>query len=101
MREHGIAPPKIAGAPELQPGLDLYYRAFWVLDSCRAPGFGASGRIPWTAIDRYSTRHELTGEQRVDMEHHVDKLDLTLLKFQSDKAEAKRRAMTGKGGGKK
>ena len=101
MREHGIAPPKIAGAPELQPGLEMYYSAFWALDSCRSLGFGASGRIPWTAINTWCNRHGIIGEQRVDMEHHVDKLDLTLLKFQSDKAEAKRRAMTGKGGGKK
>ena len=92
MRERGVPPRAIAEAPELQPGLEVFYDAFWTLDSCRlSTGFGG-GRIPWTAVDRYCTRHEFEGDQRVDMEDHIQSLDIAFLTYQ----EKKRKAKTGK-----
>lgn len=37
--------------------------AFWVLDTCRPLGFGAVGRIPWTAIARYAEVNLFTHDQ--------------------------------------
>lgn len=50
-RDRGVAPPEaLQNAPELLPGLDLYYEAFFALNSCR----GMGGPIPWTAIREYA-----------------------------------------------
>jgi hypothetical protein len=67
-------PEKIANAPELAPGLDLFYVAFLELATCRTSGWG-EGPIPWTAIDRYAEANAFEGEQREDLFHHVRAMD--------------------------
>lgn len=65
----GQPPPDfIANAPELLPGLDLYFDAFWELTTCRSfiGMSGLPGPIPWSAIDAYAQRLGLEGE---DLEH--------------------------------
>lgn len=48
----GRMPEFLKNSPRLQPGLELHYRAFWELTSCRQYGMGV-GPIPWTAIKEW------------------------------------------------
>lgn len=81
-------PQRIANAPELQVGLDLFYLAFLELSSCRSIGFG-EGPIPWLAIQRYCEVHEIEGEQREDLFYHVQRLDQSFLDWRAKKMKAK------------
>lgn len=67
-------PKKIANAPELRLGLELYLTAYFDLDSCRSLGMEA-GQIPWTAVEDYSDRLELTDAQRDDLHFFVKRMD--------------------------
>lgn len=78
VREGLPFPERMANAPELQPGLILYYNAWAELDSCRTAGFGP-GPIPWIAIEGYCRDLELTREQREDMHFMVRALDAAYL----------------------
>jgi hypothetical protein len=77
-------------------GLELFYVAFLDLTSCRASGFG-EGPIPWTAVNDYCLRKEITGEQAADMFSHVQTLDSVYLNFRSKKMEASTRTPVKKG----
>lgn len=55
-------PDKIANAPELLTGLELYYDAFLELSTCRMFSMGVVGPIPWTAVLNYAESHGLAGE---------------------------------------
>lgn len=50
----------VQDAPLLEQGLELYWRAFWDLITCR----GWHGTIPWTAVDQWALRYRLSNEQR-------------------------------------
>lgn len=80
-------PPKIANAPVLTIGLELYLQAFWELSSCRDVGFG-EGQIPWLAIDRYCQSLGLDIDQELALFHHVRAMDNVYLKHQSKKSES-------------
>lgn len=95
MRDRRPLPQKIADAPILLPGLDLFYNAFTALSTCRQQGW-SEGDIPWTAISEYCDRNSLTGEQRADTFYFVRSLDLEYLKFKAKKADENK----GKGGKK-
>jgi hypothetical protein len=71
-REGLPLPKKIQEAPELRPGLDLYYYGFLDLVSCWSSG---SNCIPWTAIETYCERYGLDDEQREEMHTFVAALD--------------------------
>lgn len=60
-RNRVALPDKIANAPELYSWLEWYYSAFLDLTSCRSNGFD-EGSIPWTAIDAYARRYDITDE---------------------------------------
>jgi len=80
-------PEKIANAPELTPGLSFFLAAFFELSTCRYKGGMGDGPIPWVAINEYCKYHRIRGEQREDLEYHVQKLDIEYLKFQAKRAE--------------
>lgn len=86
-RERLPIPDKIANAPDLYLGLDLYYSAFLDLSTCRSRGFGELGEIPWTATLRWAEVHELDEEQRDSLFHHIRAMDDVYLKFQAKKAK--------------
>lgn len=67
-------PDKIANAPELARGLELYFMAFQELTTCRSLGMSV-GPIPWTAIKLFCDEHEIEGEQRDDAFYLVKALD--------------------------
>lgn len=92
----------IANAPDLLPGLEMYYEAFVELSTCRDHGLGA-GPIPWTAIDRYAERNGFEGEGYEYLLRMVRALDDAFLAHTRKKegeerarAEADRDARTGR-----
>lgn len=88
MRRGLPLPDRIQNAPELLPGLGLYLRAFYDLDSCRPVGFG-EGPIPWTAIEEWCRSLELDEEERDDVHYLVRRLDNAYLKHREAKRPKK------------
>lgn len=84
MRSGEPIPERIANAPQLLPGLQIYYLAFVELSSCRSGGFSL-GPIPWLAIDHYAARHEFEDEQYEDLFHFVQALDSEYIKYKEKK----------------
>lgn len=50
--------PFLAAREDPDEALRFVWDAFWHLSTDRSVGF-ATGPIPWSAIDRYATRHRL------------------------------------------
>jgi len=67
-------PDRIANAPELQKGLELYLNAFFELDSERQVGFSVLP-IPWRSIVNYAQVYGFDDEQREDLIFLVRKMD--------------------------
>lgn len=84
-------PDSIQNAPELMPGLNLYYNAFFALHGCRQLG-AAMGPIDWVTVDRYCQRYGIEGEQYEDMHFYIGQMDAAYMKYENDKAEAARKA---------
>ena len=80
MRDGLPLPDKIKNAPILRLGLELFYNAFWDLDSCRNSGWGM-GPIPWLAMRDYATTFGFTEEQEEDLYYHVRLMDNAYLDF--------------------
>ncbi len=78
-RTHRAYPRAIENAPELWPGLGLFLTAFMDLTSDRQAGMSL-GRIPWSVVDRYCTRHDIVDDQCDDMHHHIRAMDEVFLK---------------------
>ena len=85
-------PDRVANAPRLQPGLELYLNAFFDLDSERTHGFSLSP-IPWGSIFAYGQAYGLDKEQQDDLIYFVRKLDQAHL----DRIAKKQKAQDGKG----
>lgn len=81
--------------PELEPHLALYSEAYSDLSTDRPLGaLGGAGPIPWSAIDRYATRHEIDDPDAFDrLRRMIRAQDRAYLEHMAE--EAKRRA--GKG----
>lgn len=80
----------------------MYYEAFTELSTCRQVGMG-TGPIPWTAIDRYGTRHGFAGEGFEYLVRMVRALDDAFLAYsrkrdkeERERAEGDRDAGTGR-----
>lgn len=79
-------PEDLENAPELLPGLELYWQAFMELSSCRTTGMG-EGPIPWTAVNSWCVRHCIEDFDLVYF--HVRSMDITFLEFQAEKRKSK------------
>lgn len=86
-------PKRIAEAPELERGLELYYTGFWDLASSRAT---PEGPIGWEAIVQYCERLELDEEQTEAMVHHVQDMDTAFQKHHAEAARSRRPAPRGR-----
>lgn len=96
MREGLPLPQKIANAPTLQLGLQLFWVAFMELSSCRSSAMGL-GRIPWTAIKDWALAYELDEEQADDLFHAILAMDSAYLDHESKKDKKKNKTIpTGK-----
>lgn len=91
MRSGQPIPDRIANAPELEVGLQLYIQAFFDLDSERSHGM-APTPIPWTSIAQYARAFEFDEEQTEDLFFHVRRLDAEHLKRISAKMESRTKA---------
>lgn len=81
-------PDKIANAPYLFQGLELFYMAFVDLTTCRGQGYGSEGPIGWLQIHEYCIVNDIQGEQREDTLYHVQHLDAAYLLFKGKKLKA-------------
>ncbi len=66
-------------------GLELYYKAFFDLSSCRTGLHGSEGPILWTALDRWAEKYELDEEQWEDLVYYIGQMDEVYLKFKAKK----------------
>lgn len=81
-------PDRIAHAPDLFLGLELYFKAFVELNTCRSTGWSA-GPIPSWAIDEYADRLGLTEEEIEDLHYHMRMMDQAFLKYTARKNKDK------------
>lgn len=86
MRSGQPIPERIANAPELQLGLQLYIQAFFDLDSERSHNMGLCP-IPWASIINYAKVFEFDEEQTEDLIFHIKRLDREHLKRLSKKVK--------------
>lgn len=71
-------PPRIQNAPELNHGLEFYYRAFSDLTNSRQVGMGL-GPICWQSIVDYCRYHELDREETDTALHFITAMDVAFL----------------------
>jgi hypothetical protein len=81
-------PQRIANAPSLLPGLEVYYIGFMDLQASRQTGFGL-GPLWWGTIQEYCEKKELSVEQTEAMHFHLRNLDTIFLKHHEKKAAKK------------
>lgn len=84
LKEGHPLPQKIQNAPVVPPHLELYFRAFFELDSSRSIGF-SEGPIPWQVVIEYCKRYNLSEEQTETMVYHIRQMDVAYLEFRSKK----------------
>lgn len=72
-------PERIANAPELLLGLQLYLQAFFDLDSERSHSTGLVA-IPWTSINEYAKAFDFDEDQTEDLFFFIRKMDASHLK---------------------
>lgn len=71
-------PDKIANAPSLELGLDLYLSAFFELEGDRQIGMGI-GPIPWSVVNQYAKAYHFDEEQSTKLHRYVKALDAVYL----------------------
>lgn len=84
MRSGAEMPERIANAPELKMGLQLYLNAFFDLDLERSHHLGITA-ISWSSIVNYSIACELDEDQREDLFYVIRKMDSAHLERLSKK----------------
>lgn len=89
LKRFGRLPEEIKNAPELNPGLDLFWDAFADLASCRSPGFGTLSQIPWTAINDYAIRFGIEGFLFDRLIYYISEMDNFFLKKLREKVDSK------------
>lgn len=84
-------PEKIANAPQLLPGLGLFFQAFLALSSCRPLGM-SEGRIPWTAAFQYGQAQGMADDEFEELWILVSYMDAAYLNYREKQAAARRAA---------
>ncbi len=74
-------PDGLENAPELLPGLDVYWTAYHALHTCRPLAWGTPGPIPWTAVAHYAQVWEMDEVQMARLERFVGKMDSEFLSW--------------------
>jgi hypothetical protein len=67
-------PDKIANAPELEDGLEIYFEAFFELDTERNHGMGLT-QIPWSKIRMYAEANGYDEDQTEELHAHIRTMD--------------------------
>lgn len=97
LRANREFPEKIKNAPSLFMGLELFFRSWMELGSCRLSVM-EEAPIPYTAISQYARDYGIVGELYEDLVYFVRILDNAYLEYQRNK---KPKITTGEKGGKK
>ena len=79
VRSGNPLPDRIANAPRLLQGLELYLNAFFELDSERTHAMSPTP-IPWTSICSYAEAYDFDETQASDLFFFVRKMDSDHLK---------------------
>lgn len=82
-------PEAIRNAPELFPGLEFFYGAFWDLNTTRSMGM-AEGYIPITAVWSYGDRLQLDEETQHHLEYLVKVMDMEYINYRQQEMEKKK-----------
>lgn len=82
-------PDRVRDAPTLFEGLEIYFGAFFDLDTERHHGMGLMP-IPWSAILRYARFHEFDYRQTQELLHYVGRMDAWYLEHLAKKMESKK-----------
>lgn len=82
VRHNQPLPSKLANAPEVSLGLELYYLAFCDLSSCREQGY-VEGPVSWLTINAYAIAKNFEGEQREDLFYLIQRLDAAYMTFRA------------------
>lgn len=77
-------PEEIKNKPELLPGLDLYYLAFFDISDCRSMGMQV-GPIPWTVVRTYANELGFDQDQTEALHYHIRMMDDEFLRRNSTK----------------
>jgi hypothetical protein len=85
-KDESEIPPTLLNEPELLPGLEIYYSAFWDLFSDRQLGMGV-GPIPYSAMRAYCLDWEMDDEQASDLKRLVRKMDHVFLEWQEKQSK--------------
>ena len=88
-------PEAMQDAPSVDPGLTLYYKAFWELHTCRPVGMSV-GAIPWMAMADYARALGFDAEQTDLLFHHVRRMDDAYLKKVASDMKASEKARKAK-----
>lgn len=84
-------PTKIANSPVLLAGLEIYYRAFLDLTTCRNSGGMSEGPIRWDSVVTWCQFYGLSKEQSEDLIYFIGKMDSAYLKYKDDQSEKAKR----------
>lgn len=84
-RARGLPPPAETNAPDLSPDIVEAWRCFHDLTGDRALTLGGAGPIPWTAIDAWARRFDITGTGFDELVHLVRAADGVALSHMSKK----------------
>lgn len=77
-------PERIANAPELNLGLELYHSGFIQLSRSRPSGFGLAA-IPLSNIVDYCTIYSIIGEQMEDFIWFITEVDQLFMSWWNEK----------------
>lgn len=86
LRERLPLPQKIQNAPELKLGLELYFGAFFDLNTCRPIGWSIAP-IPWSSINDYARTFEFDELQTEDLFFYISHMDIAFINFHRSKTE--------------
>ena len=86
LRQNTDFPDKIKNAPSLFMGLELFFKAWMELSTCRINSL-EEGPIPWESIRNYCLEYGIVGELKEDMFYLIRSLDNAYLSYRRDKAK--------------
>lgn len=84
LKERLPFPDSIRDAPELLPGLELFFLGFLDLTTSRSVGMGV-GPIPWKVIFDYCQAYGMSIEQTEDMVFLIREMDTVFMNFMREK----------------
>lgn len=80
-------PKYIQEAPELLPGLEFFFEAFFELTGDRAVGMGVLGPIPYSSLRQYAVWHGLEGEDIEEFIFMLRAMDREYLAYNLEEQE--------------